>query len=160
MFGGFTFEFVIVFCGGAVGRAICHYTIGHGGRWLKLHRRKFRRNRNNGPADRRNQFDSQPLRYPRRILAIGLRPTAAGVNISGRVLRSDGVAIGKAFVTITDGSGQTWIALSSPMGHYRFEDIPSGETYIVSVSSKTHQFVPRVVTVLDELTDLDLIALE
>ena len=60
---------------------------------------------------------------------------------------------------MTNGSGQTWVALSSPLGYYRFDDIPAGETYIISVSSKTHQFVPRVVTVLDELTDLDLVAM-
>ena len=88
-----------------------------------------------------------------------LGATAAGVSISGRVLRFDMVPVRKASVTITDSSGQTWVALSSPLGYYRFYDIPAGETYIISVSSKTYQFVPRVVTVLDELTDLDLVAM-
>ncbi|MDQ3490846.1 MAG: hypothetical protein M3449_07260 [Acidobacteriota bacterium] len=55
-----------------------------------------------------------------------------------------------------DGSTRT--ARSSSFGYYRFEDVAAGETYILSVSSKRYSFAPRVVSALDELSDLDFTA--
>ena len=87
-----------------------------------------------------------------------LVPTAANVAIAGRVLTSDGRGLRNAVVSITDSSGNSRTARTSSFGYYRFEDVTSGGTYVVSVASKLYQFTSRTISVADEITDLDLIA--
>jgi Carboxypeptidase regulatory-like domain len=84
-------------------------------------------------------------------------PTAARVSASGRILTAQGRALSKARVSITNSQGETRSALSNSFGHYRFEDVAAGETYILSVSGKGYQFIdnPRVVFVLEELSDVN-----
>jgi hypothetical protein len=86
-------------------------------------------------------------------------PTAAGVSISGRVLSEIGRPIGKAAVTITDSAGNRRAALTSPFGYYKFEDVAAGSSYMVEVSSRGYEFEPRIVSVSDELTDVNFMAL-
>jgi hypothetical protein len=85
-------------------------------------------------------------------------PTAANVSISGRAMTADGRGLGNTTVTLTDREGNSRNALTSTFGHYRFEDVPAGETYILTGQSKRYQFSPRIVSVLDDLTDVDFIA--
>lgn len=87
-----------------------------------------------------------------------LAPTAAGVDVSGRVLTPDGAGLRDAIVTLTDARGVTQTARSSSFGNYRFEGVRVGETYILGVNSRRYVFTPRVVQVLDEVTGLDLTA--
>ncbi len=90
-----------------------------------------------------------------------LAPTAATASISGRILAADGRGIRNVLISLTDTSGgQILIARSSAFGYYRFEEIPVGETYILRVSSKRFVFLPdtRIVTLLDELADIDFTA--
>lgn len=85
-------------------------------------------------------------------------PTAAGVDVGGRVMTSDARGISKARLTLTDSNGLTRTALSNPFGYYRFTDVPVGATYVISVERKGYEFEPRSITLQDELTDLDFIA--
>ena len=87
-----------------------------------------------------------------------LPPTAASVSVGGRVLNVDRNGVFRAVVTLTDMNGETRTAITNPFGYYRFENISVGETYILSVRSKRYQFAPRVVSVVDELNDLDFTA--
>jgi hypothetical protein len=48
--------------------------------------------------------------------------------------------------------------VTSPFGYYRFDDVRTGATYIISASAKSYRFTPIVVNVTDELTGLDLTA--
>lgn len=89
-----------------------------------------------------------------------LPPTSAGVEISGRVMTSDGRGIRNAVVTITGADGTKRTAVSSTFGYYRFDGIQAGETVIVSASSRSYRFKPRAVQVFDPITDLDLIGME
>lgn len=89
-----------------------------------------------------------------------LPPTSAGVEVSGRVLTSDGRGIRNAVVTMTGADGTKLTAVSSPLGYYRFEGVQAGETVIVSASSRSYRFKPRAVQVFDPITDLDLIGME
>lgn len=85
-------------------------------------------------------------------------PTAASSSISGRILAADGSGIRNVIITLTDVSGgDIRLARSSAFGYYRFEEIPVGETYILTVRSKRFIFLPdtRIITLLDELTDVD-----
>lgn len=85
-------------------------------------------------------------------------PTAASVSVSGVVSSSKGAGISKAIVTLIDSRGQMRTALSNSFGFYRFDDIAVGETYVFYVSSKRYQFTPRVLTVNEEITDLNFSA--
>jgi CSLREA domain-containing protein len=83
-----------------------------------------------------------------------LAPTAASVSVSGRVL-ADGVGVYGAVVTMTDAFGVTRSARTNPFGYYSFTEVPAGATYIFNVFSKQYSFSPQVVTVFDEMTDLN-----
>lgn len=88
-------------------------------------------------------------------------PTAANVSLNGRVMTANGQGIRDAVVTI-DGGG-----LSAPrrmrtvtFGYFRFDDLSSGQTYIVTVNSRRYAFaVPtRLVTLEDNVSDFDFAA--
>ena len=89
-------------------------------------------------------------------------PTAAGVNVSGRVTNSGGRGISKTVVTITDANGMVRSSLTNPFGYYAFENVASGQTYIISARHKKYQFAQPsiVVTLNDELTDADFVAIQ
>ena len=88
-----------------------------------------------------------------------LAPTAAGVSVSGRVISSNGKPINAAIVVLTSAEGVICSGRSSSFGYYVLTDVEVGHTYIVTVESKRYQFEPRVVSILDEVTDLHLVAL-
>lgn len=85
-------------------------------------------------------------------------PTAATVSLSGRVLTNTGAGLKGAVVKLADSQGRSVTAVSSSFGYYRFDDLAAGQTYILSAESKRFQFAPRVVSVTDDLTDIDLVA--
>lgn len=87
-----------------------------------------------------------------------LPPSAANVSIGGRVLTETGSGVARAHVSLTAPTGDTRTVLTNGFGYYRFDNLPAGETYIVTVSSKRYLFQPRVVNADDEVTDLDFIA--
>jgi hypothetical protein len=89
-----------------------------------------------------------------------LPPTAAGVEVSGRVMTPDGRGLRNATVTMTDAAGITRTAVTSSFGYYRFEGVPVGDSFVMSVNSRNFRFVPRVVTVTDTLTDVDFVGIE
>ncbi len=84
--------------------------------------------------------------------------TAAGADISGRVINQAGWPISKVRLFLRDGNGHVWVAVTSPFGYYRFQDIPTGETYLLAADSKRYTFQPRTISFGDEMTNLDIIA--
>jgi CSLREA domain-containing protein len=93
--------------------------------------------------------------YAMNVLA---PPTAAHVSAGGRVTDSAGRAIPGALVRMTSISGHLRSALTNAFGYYRFDDVQAGETYMFNAASKRYRFDPRVITVNDELADLDFVA--
>lgn len=89
-----------------------------------------------------------------------LPSTAAGVEVSGRVLTADGRGLRNAVVTMTDASGNFRTATTGSFGYYRFEDVEVGSTQIIRVDSKRYNYNVRLVQVLDTLTDVDFISNE
>jgi hypothetical protein len=87
-----------------------------------------------------------------------LAPTAAGVSIGGRVLNTSGLGIRGAVVTLTGPSGVTRSTYTGMFGYYYLENVPSGQTYILTVNAKRYVFSPQSVNITDDLTDLDIIA--
>lgn len=85
-------------------------------------------------------------------------PTAASVSVSGRVLTNDGRGLRNASVAITNAAGNVMYARSNAFGYFRFDEVDSGQTYVISVASKRFTFTPRVVNVTGELSEVDFIA--
>lgn len=84
-----------------------------------------------------------------------LAPTAADVSVSGRVLTSGGRGLMNATVTLIDLSGNSRSARTNQFGYFRFGDVQAGQTYTVDVMSKSYSFAPQIVTVMEDLTDLN-----
>ncbi len=89
-----------------------------------------------------------------------LQPTAANVSIGGRILTSDGAGISRTIVTLTNGAGVSRTVSTNSFGYYRFDEVASGETYVLTVSNKKYLFAdsPRIVNVQDNLADIDFMA--
>lgn len=87
--------------------------------------------------------------------------TSASVQIGGRVLTAGGQGISKTLVSLEDGAGFTRTTVTNAFGYYSFDDVPTGRTYSVSVSSKRYQFVvpTRIVALDDEVSGLDFTAM-
>ena len=98
---------------------------------------------------------TQPT-YAAGTITIG-GATAAGATIGGRVLTADGRGVINASVTLTDKNGTVRTVRTTAFGYYRFEDVGTGQTYIVAVQSKRFQFAPQIVNVTDNLSELNFI---
>ncbi len=86
-----------------------------------------------------------------------LIPTAARVSVSGRVL-VNGRGLSRAEVFYIDSNGQAHSAVTNTFGFYHFENVAVGETYIFQASSKEHSFSPQIVTVNDEIKNLNFLS--
>jgi hypothetical protein len=86
--------------------------------------------------------------------------TAAGVAVSGRVITANGTGVRDAILTLTNSDGGTRMARSNSFGYYRFDDVASGQVYVLSINSKGHTFNPPtiVLNVNDEITGADFVA--
>ena len=89
---------------------------------------------------------------------INVSPSAAGATVSGRVTDQAGRGISKAAVTMTDNSGNILRTSTGSFGYFSIGDVPSGQTYVISVSSKRYHFASRVESVSSDLADVDFVA--
>ncbi len=89
---------------------------------------------------------------PSTIQLVG--PTSAGVSVSGTVLRLNGNPLTNARVTITDAKGVNRRVTTNGFGLFRFEGIPAGGSYVVTVTAKGFVFAPRLINVDEEVSGL------
>lgn len=101
---------------------------------------------------------SVPLSSLSPFAIVQVAPSAASVSVSGRVLTSDGRGLRNAIVTLTNRQGGVRNARSSSFGYYRFDDVRVGETYIIGGMSKQYRFAPQIISVADEMTEVNLVA--
>jgi hypothetical protein len=89
-----------------------------------------------------------------------LAPTAAGVMISGRVLTAGGQGIRNARLVLIDRAGAPRYAQTGSFGYFRFTEIPSGETYVLTVYSNRFTFAEssRVIALADDLTNVNFVS--
>jgi len=83
------------------------------------------------------------------------RAVAAGVFVSGRVSDETGGGVGRAVVYATDQNGETRTVKTNSFGNFIFTDLQAGQTYIFTVFAKQYQFDPQVVTVSENVSDLN-----
>lgn len=98
---------------------------------------------------------STPAANDATLTPVGLAPTAASVSISGRVIMPQNLGLSSALVTLTDMQGNARTMRTGKFGSFRFTDVAVGETYILSVRSKRYTYAPRVITVNEDLTELN-----
>jgi hypothetical protein len=91
-------------------------------------------------------------------LAQPIAPTAAAVSVGGRVTDRRGRGIASANVLLTEANGQVRTAQTNFFGFYQFEAVAVGQTYVFNVWSKRARFAPRVVSVSEQINDLDFAA--
>jgi alpha-tubulin suppressor-like RCC1 family protein len=86
--------------------------------------------------------------------------SAASVSVGGRVLTASGYGVARAHIILTNQSGDTRTATANTFGYYRFDGVPVGTTYTFNVLAKQYQFMPRVLTVTQAISDLNFTALD
>jgi hypothetical protein len=92
-------------------------------------------------------------------LTVSLAPTAAGSSLRGRLVTSTGRGVSNSQVVLTNAAtGEVRYARSSSFGYFRFEDLPTGDLYILDVPSKRFLFNQTSFTLNGDLTDLVLTA--
>lgn len=69
-----------------------------------------------------------------------LSPSAAGVSIAGRVMTSGSNGIRNAVISLTEADGTVHTAITGAFGYYRFDDISTGQTVVLTVGSKRFTF--------------------
>ncbi len=94
------------------------------------------------------------------VTSVSLPLLAANVSVGGRVMTAEGTGISNVRVTLTDQSGNVRTALTGSFGYYRFDEVEVGQFVVISAAAKRYIFAnpTRVVTVQDDLTDMDFIA--
>jgi predicted extracellular nuclease len=88
-------------------------------------------------------------------------PTAAHVSLGGRVLTSGGQGIRNAVVTLQGGDlAEPKTYLTGAFGYFSFDDLPVGQTYVLSVRTKGYLFAEssQVVNLGSELLDANFVA--
>jgi hypothetical protein len=84
-------------------------------------------------------------------------PTAASVTIAGRVLAGKNRGVSNASLYLTGTDGEIRVARTNAFGYYQFTEVRAGETYVISVRHRSYQFTPQVITVNEELADVDFL---
>ncbi|MEP6903246.1 MAG: carboxypeptidase-like regulatory domain-containing protein [Actinomycetota bacterium] len=86
-----------------------------------------------------------------------LAPTAANASISGSITTADGQGIRNARLVLVNSSGEMLYAQTGTFGLYRFDDLPVGETHVLTINSNRFVFAqPSVILNLNEyLTDVN-----
>jgi hypothetical protein len=79
-------------------------------------------------------------------------PTSSFAAISGTVNAPQQFGTSKVLVTLTDMQGNARSVVAGKTGGFRFRDVTVGETYILSVSARGHNFEPKVITVVEDMT--------
>jgi len=87
-----------------------------------------------------------------------LGPTSGAAFVAGRILTSDGNGLRNAVVSITDQAGQTVSARSGNFGYFRIENLDTGQSVVLTVSSKRYNFEPVLINMSGSINDLEISA--
>lgn len=84
--------------------------------------------------------------------------TAAMASVSGRVLSASGKPLSGVTLTLSSGNGVLQSVRSERNGSYRFNEVATGQTYVLEARSKRFTFSPQVITVNEDLDGVDFVA--
>lgn len=91
-------------------------------------------------------------------LTVNAPPTAAAVEINGRVTTAEGKGVAGALITMVDAGGASRYARTNPFGYYRFTNVSAGATYIFHAERKNLVFAPQAVSVSEAVANLNFTA--
>lgn len=106
------------------------------------------------------------LQGPGRIeiddVRVGARPlTSSEVNLSGTVKTASGEGISRASVTVMDSVGTTiGNAMTNSFGMFKVDGLEAGNTYTVIIGHRKYQFNPQIVTINEDVSNAEFIAIE
>lgn len=83
--------------------------------------------------------------------------TAAPAVVSGRVVEPNGRGVRGAHVTLSNMAGSQLVAVTNSFGFFRFEEVPVGDTYVVSVSARKLSFDSLLLEVISDMSDLTFV---
>ena len=86
--------------------------------------------------------------------------SSSSVSVSGRVTTPDGRGLRNAAVSITDSLGVRRTATTSSFGFYTFDDVRTGDTYVIGVNSRLYRFASRNLVLTESLENVDFAGLE
>lgn len=82
-------------------------------------------------------------------------PTAANAALQGQLVTADGRGVMNASVRlINTATNEVFQTRSSSFGVFRFENLPTGTSYVIEMNSKRYRFPSRVLPLDDDVTDL------
>lgn len=84
-------------------------------------------------------------------------PTPGDATVSGRVVTSNGAAVSKATVTLTDSSGNVRSTVTNSFGKFSFEAVEVGSSYVLHALHRSYSFEPISLSV-DADISADLVA--
>jgi hypothetical protein len=61
---------------------------------------------------------------------------------------------------MVDSRGNARAVITSSLGYYQFDEVETGESYVIGVSSKRFRFSSKLVQVVDSLTDVNFVGIE
>ncbi|MBX3291983.1 MAG: carboxypeptidase regulatory-like domain-containing protein [Acidobacteria bacterium] len=85
---------------------------------------------------------------------------SADIEVSGRVLTPSGQGLRNAVVTLTGASGPPRTTTTSSFGFYRFDNLNPGESYTLTVGSRTFRFNPTNINTNTSIFNLDITGVE
>ncbi|HMT07797.1 MAG TPA: carboxypeptidase-like regulatory domain-containing protein [Pyrinomonadaceae bacterium] len=85
----------------------------------------------------------------------GLAPSSSNATVSGRVTDQFGNGISGANIRLQDTLGFVFVARTNGLGNFSINDVAAGRTYVALVSHKRYLFESRLISVDDDIVDLD-----
>lgn len=86
--------------------------------------------------------------------------TAATAGVSGRVVDSAGSPLRNAVITMRNSSGVVIVTRTNGFGYFAFDDVQTGDSYLVTIDARLHNFAPQVVAVRDSIAGLEFRAID
>jgi len=84
--------------------------------------------------------------------------TAASVAVAGRVLSARGRGVSNAVVHLINQKGEVQTTRTNSFGYYAFLNVATGESYVFNVYAKRYQFNVQVITLTEDLAELNFYA--
>jgi Carboxypeptidase regulatory-like domain len=95
--------------------------------------------------------------YITNAVSTPFSPTAADAAISGRLLTPTGRGLANAYVDITNtNTGEIRQTRTTSLGYFNFQNLQTGDFYVISVQSKRYQFNNQSFTLNENIDDLVL----
>lgn len=82
-----------------------------------------------------------------------LSPTAAGITVSGMVVKN-GNPLAGITVELSNSNGIVSTSRTNPLGYFVFDDVAAGGSYIIRALGKGHNFEPMIFSADDNISDI------